>query len=424
MPRAGGIHVDPGNAGPLADVSVFTKGGEAGYSIFFGGARNRWGDYTATVVDPTDERTLWTIQEFADTPVAGFTFEGSRWSTWWARFSEFGPGSITGADCGGALVLECNQTTPPGRSYTTTVSASYPSGAPFDIRFEVDGVLIETRSFAGVVPGPSTSGPQMFTHFYSPGLHTVVLTSDDCTGDVDTCTFTVNVVDTTPPMITCPADIVMECTGPGGTVVNYADPIVTDNCDAMPTLVCVPPSGSLFPLGVTPVTCTATDMSGNVAMCVFNVTIQDTTPPVVTASAQRPYLFLPRNAMLDVLLQRTVMDLCDPMPVVTVEVWSNQPDTGAPFTPDAAVVGPALQVRAEVDLASADPGRVMLILVSATDMSGNVGRDCTWAIVPKTVTVTHLVGTRTVAQAAEVGCDVGGVIPGGWFNVLPPTPLP
>ena len=151
---------------------------------------------------------------------------------------------------------------------------------------------------------------------------------------------------------------------------------------------------------------------------------RDQTPPVVTALVQRPYLFLPRNAMLDVLLQRTVMDLCDPMPVVTVEVWSNQPDTGAPFTPDAAVVGPALQVRAEVDLASLDPGRVMLVVVAATDMSGNVGRDCTWAIVPKTVTVTHLVGTRTVAQAAEVGCDVGGVIPGGWFNVLPPTPLP
>jgi hypothetical protein len=417
-------HFDNGNVGPAPDFSTFTKAGEAGYSIFFGGARNRWGDYSATVVDPCDERTIWSIQEYADTPEPGFTFEGSRWSTWWARCSEFAPSTLSGADCGGALVLECNSSAPPGRSYTTTVSASYPSGSPFEMRFEVDGVLIETRNFAGMNPGPSTSGPQMFTHFYSDGPHTVVITTDDCSGDVSTCTFTLDVVDTTPPVIVCPADIMAECTGMGGAIVNYADPTVTDACDPMPMLTCVPPSGSLFPLGPTVVTCTATDMAGNAAACMFTVTVVDTTPPTVFATVQRPYLFLPRNAMLDVLLQRTIMDLCDPMPVVTVEVWSNQPDTGAPFSPDAAVVGTALQVRAEVDLASADPGRVFLVIVAATDMSGNVGMDCTWAIVPKTVTTTHLIGTRTIAQAAELVCDGGGGVPGGWFNVLPPTPLP
>ena len=26
--------------------------------------RNRWGDYSATVVDPVDERRFWTVQEF------------------------------------------------------------------------------------------------------------------------------------------------------------------------------------------------------------------------------------------------------------------------------------------------------------------------------------------------------------------------
>ena len=103
---------DSGNGGGAPDYTVFTKGGEAGYSIFFGGTRNRWGDYSATVVDPCDERTIWAIQEFADTPEPGFTFEGSRWSTWWTRTSEFAAGTLTGADCGGALVLQWNYVKP------------------------------------------------------------------------------------------------------------------------------------------------------------------------------------------------------------------------------------------------------------------------------------------------------------------------
>ncbi len=41
-----------------------TPGGRALYFRTFGGTRNRWGDYSATVVDPDDECTFWTMQEF------------------------------------------------------------------------------------------------------------------------------------------------------------------------------------------------------------------------------------------------------------------------------------------------------------------------------------------------------------------------
>ncbi|MBK8254937.1 MAG: hypothetical protein IPK82_20055 [Polyangiaceae bacterium] len=43
--------------------------------------RNRWGDYSSTVVDPTDDTTLWTIQEAADLPAASY----DRWFTAWAK---------------------------------------------------------------------------------------------------------------------------------------------------------------------------------------------------------------------------------------------------------------------------------------------------------------------------------------------------
>jgi hypothetical protein len=54
--------------------------------------------------------------------------------------------------------------------------------------------------------------------------------------------------------------------------VAYASPTATDNCPNVST-TCVPPSGSLFPLGTTTVTCTATDTSNNTRNCTFTVTV-------------------------------------------------------------------------------------------------------------------------------------------------------
>lgn len=56
------------------------KDGEAPYFKTFGASRNRWGDYTATFVDPVDDLDFWTIQEYAATPAGA----QDEWGTWWA----------------------------------------------------------------------------------------------------------------------------------------------------------------------------------------------------------------------------------------------------------------------------------------------------------------------------------------------------
>lgn len=66
------------------------KLGESSYRKFFGGTSNRWGDYSAVVVDPTDDYTFWTIQEYADSNVGPGINDG-RWGTWWAKID---PGSV------------------------------------------------------------------------------------------------------------------------------------------------------------------------------------------------------------------------------------------------------------------------------------------------------------------------------------------
>ena len=79
-------------------------------------------------------------------------------------------------------------------------------------------------------------------------------------------------------------DQTIEATGPTGAIATFT-PTAIDAVDATPTIVCVPGSGSTFPLGTTPVTCTATDDSNNTSSGSFNVTVVDTTAPALTMPA-------------------------------------------------------------------------------------------------------------------------------------------
>ena len=59
----------------------------------------------------------------------------------------------------------------------------------------------------------------------------------------------------------------------GKEVVSFS--VTADDVhDPAPVVLCVPTSGSIFPLGTTLVTCTATDAAGNQATCQFPVTVQ------------------------------------------------------------------------------------------------------------------------------------------------------
>ncbi|MGI0024880.1 MAG: HYR domain-containing protein, partial [Nitrososphaera sp.] len=88
--------------------------------------------------------------------------------------------------------------------------------------------------------------------------------------------------DTTPPVVTAPANQIAEATSASGRVITYPAATATDNVDGTLTATCTPASGSMFPLGTTTVTCTATDSSGNTGTDSFTVTVRDTTPPTLT----------------------------------------------------------------------------------------------------------------------------------------------
>jgi hypothetical protein len=81
-------------------------------------------------------------------------------------------------------------------------------------------------------------------------------------------------LDSTPPtLVGMPAAMDLVTADPAGTVLDYALPTATDDVDPAPTVACDPAPGAHILLGVTTVTCTATDASGNSASATFEVVV-------------------------------------------------------------------------------------------------------------------------------------------------------
>jgi len=62
---------------------VVAKAGEAPYiGPNSDESANRWGDFSVTMVDPADNLSFWTLQEYAAVPT---DYYPGRWGTWWTR---------------------------------------------------------------------------------------------------------------------------------------------------------------------------------------------------------------------------------------------------------------------------------------------------------------------------------------------------
>ncbi|HEY5614259.1 MAG TPA: HYR domain-containing protein [Lysobacter sp.] len=119
---------------------------------------------------------------------------------------------------------------------------------------------------------------------FALGSHTVTCNATDAAdNDATETSFQVTVQDTTAPVIAAHGSETVEATGPGGASVSYVLPAVSDAVSTGLVATCLPASGT-FALGAHTVTCDATDAAGNPAVATtFQVTVQDTTAPVVAA---------------------------------------------------------------------------------------------------------------------------------------------
>nr|XP_054770576.1 hyalin-like [Lytechinus pictus] len=157
------------------------------------------------------------------------------------------------------------------------------TGCPADIERSIS--LEATDTPVSWMPPRATDNdgeiPDLISNFspgarFSPGVWNVIYTFTDTAGNTQQCQFSITIsrVDDVPPIVTCPASIqqiVIE--GSAGTYVTWDPPVVSDNSGTVEFVSSTASSGDLFAVGLSSVTYTYSDPSGNQASCSFTVTV-------------------------------------------------------------------------------------------------------------------------------------------------------
>jgi gliding motility-associated-like protein len=114
---------------------------------------------------------------------------------------------------------------------------------------------------------------------FAVGSTEVTYTATDNAGNTVSCSFSVVVTDESAPIFSrCPSEDLVATAGEScGAMLSWTPPVVSDNCSYTVTSNFNP--GDLFPIGSTIVTYIATDDSGNVSTCSFNVVVRDEDAP-------------------------------------------------------------------------------------------------------------------------------------------------
>jgi hypothetical protein len=174
-------------------------------------------------------------------------------------------GTVTVGDNGPPVItcppdanVQCNApTTPPA---TGTATATDPCSSV-------------TVTFTDATTGATCAGP----------IITRTWTATDGSGNTATCAQIITTVDTTPPLITCPGAVSVECFSqvpmPDVGLVT-----ASDNCGGLVTVIHLSDSASNGTSSCNVITRTyqATDPCGNTNTCTQIITVNDTTPPSIT----------------------------------------------------------------------------------------------------------------------------------------------
>ncbi|MGR9106719.1 MAG: FIMAH domain-containing protein [Gammaproteobacteria bacterium] len=237
-------------------VATITPDGEVGLPAELGG-ENRTGRSPKLAVGADGTVTAMWLDDGVAAGTTDYQFNVAQ-----LRAEEHQPPV---ADAGGPYIAECRDAEDGGTTVILDGSASFdPDGDP---------LAFVWSATQGNLVAPSLVQPTLDVTSVALGsiIDVTLEVYDGFASDTDNSTVTVQ--DTASPIPSCPGDIVEEPTSPAGNTVTFTA-TAADACEANPTLVSSPVSGSQFAVGTTTeVTVSATDADGNSAMCTFTVKI-------------------------------------------------------------------------------------------------------------------------------------------------------
>ncbi|MBP7699229.1 MAG: HYR domain-containing protein [Saprospiraceae bacterium] len=198
-------------------------------------------------------------------------------------------------------------------SCPSDISMEVQSGDCGQIVFWNEPIATDECQISSFVGTPFTSGSMI-----PVGTTLITYIARDGSGNTDTCSFTVTIIDNSIPIITnCPGNITVDnAPGTCGATVTWLEPTIIDNCDINQlTIVRSHESGDLFPVGTTAVTYYVSDPAGNETTCTFVVTVNDIEPPVITNCTDEIQIYLPAGKCDTVLFfpEPTITDNCVPI---------------------------------------------------------------------------------------------------------------
>ncbi|MBK7859317.1 MAG: HYR domain-containing protein [Archangiaceae bacterium] len=139
-----------------------------------------------------------------------------------------------------------------------------------------DGALVNFPAAVAVDavdPMPRVTVDHTSGSAFPVGRTLVTASAVDHVGNTNTCRFVVTVVDSEPPVLTCPMDASVTVADPNGAELSFTA-TATDAIDPHPMLTYSSAPGSRFPVGKSGVSVLAIDASGNAASCSFTVAVK------------------------------------------------------------------------------------------------------------------------------------------------------
>jgi hypothetical protein len=205
---------------------------------------------------------------------------------------------ITQEDLSPPTVSYCEGSQSVTMNETCTGTITFCAGFSDNCCIDLEGVVVTVESSSGVTVGTPTYSPDMSANRSGPfiaicgevsvsdltscpGSVTLRFSAVDCCGNesVESCSLTTSITDEIAPIITCPADVLLECgdsTDPKDTGVATA----TDNCTTQPSIdywdECLTNPQRIVRHW------SATDVCNNCGHCTQTLTFDDDEPPVIT----------------------------------------------------------------------------------------------------------------------------------------------